>query len=328
MSALRRWAGSRAGRAIGFASGLVLIVALLAWLWFAHREGLVAALDASAHAPWWMLALLVIAPAANWAATSTFFFAITRRAGPVGLGEMHAVIGAAGLLNYLPMRPGMVGRIAYHKRVNGIAVRESVRLLLLSVALSVVALLVLLGVALLSDGAGELWVYAIGSVPAVLLGLTAWMAGPATRTGAWLLASAARYADMVVWAARYQVVFAVAGAPVSPAEAVALAAVSQAATMVPISGNGLGLRELAVGVCAALLPSGGGEGTDAAAVGVTADLISRAAELCVAVPIGLVGMWVVRRNLRTARGRRRSGAQAPGTGPDLLSADDGGRLSS
>src|SRR5690606_6920191 len=161
-----------------------------------------------------------------------------------GLGEMHALIASAWLLNYLPLRPGLVGRIGYHRAVNGIPVKHSVRVLAESVVLGGLAIAVLLAVALAARGLAPLPALLLAAAPAALA-LAA--ALPLARAGplAWRFAAAwgLKYADMLAWAARYAVVFALLGAPIDAPSAVLIAAVSQLALLVPFTGNGLGLRE-------------------------------------------------------------------------------------
>jgi hypothetical protein len=99
-----------------------------------------------------------------------------------------------------------------------------------------------------------------------------------------------RYADMLIWVARYWVVFRLVGAPVSIAAATAIAAVCQITLNIPIVGNGMGLREWAVGLTASHLPRGlfGASGQMQMSSGLAADLVNRVAELAVALPMGLL----------------------------------------
>ena len=111
-----------------------------------------------------------------------------------------------------------------------------------------------------------------------------------------------RVADLIVWTLRYWVVFAIADSPVSMAQAAAVAAVSQVAMSVPLVGNGLGLREWAVGLLRASLPAWYGVAA-ASSAGLTADLVNRAAELLVAVPVGLLCAAAVTRRIRAVGGK-------------------------
>ena len=102
---------------------------------------------------------------------------------------------------------------------------------------------------------------------------------------------------MLVWVARYAVVFAIIGAPLSTIEAVAIAIVSQIALLIPISGNGLGLREWAIGITAGFLPAFAHE--TATATGLTGDLANRGFEVGVALALGTPALiWLSRRLAR------------------------------
>ena len=90
-----------------------------------------------------------------------------------------------------------------------------------------------------------------------------------------------RYIEVLLLAVRYRAAFALIGAPIDPAMALAIACVSLVVTMIPLSSNGLGLREWAVGLASPLVTPYVLE------VGMTAELVNRAAEAVVIVVIGL-----------------------------------------
>jgi hypothetical protein len=118
-----------------------------------------------------------------------------------------------------------------------------------------------------------------------------------------------------VWTLRYWVVFAIADSPVTMAQAAAVAAVSQVAMSVPLVGNGLGLREWAVGLLRASLPAWYGVAA-ASSAGLTADLVNRAAELLVAVPVGLLCAAAVTRRIRAVGGKSAVEGVVEGAGGD------------
>lgn len=298
---------SKQRRIIGFVSGVLLLTAAV-WAVAVHRETITEAWDSIQSGSILLIGLVVLLPLANWLLISTSFWILTGRYGRVGGLEMAGLIATAWLLNYLPMRPGMLGRVAYHKAVNKIAVKDSAKVMLLGITFSgISAGGVVLLIAVLSpfDLPGLVW-GGLLSVPAVVLGVLAM----AARGGeAWRLpaAGAIRYLDLLVWTARYAVVFALVGMPVSIQAALAIAVVSQLAMLIPLSGNGLGLREWAVGLTAGVLPVaflGVATGVDGGAqvVGLAADLLNRAGELLVAVPVGLLGWGYVYK--RVGRGQR------------------------
>lgn len=285
---------------IGGVIGLILIVGAVVAVAM-RRSELSGVWHALVYAPAWMFTLALLSPLMNLGLVSLALWMITSKHGPVRPGEMLALVSGAWLLNYLPMRPGMFGRIAYHRKINGIPLTTSAALLMLSMGLTAaaIALLVVLGLALrLTDSLGvEIGIIAGTGAG---LGLTALGLGLAGRP--WRVAGAVflRYLDTLVWVGRYWLVFKMIGHALSFEQACAIAAVSQAATAIPIAGNGLGLREWAVGLSMAALPAwfmqeGATEG-QATTLGLAGDLVNRGIEMAVAVPVGLLGMgWVARR---------------------------------
>ncbi len=122
--------------------------------------------------------------------------------------------------------------------------------------------------------------------------------GELARRLSWALAL--RQVDALVWVARYLLVFALLEREISLPGAAAVAGVGMLATFVPLTSNGLGLREWAVGLTAAVLPAGwlvleGAEG--ATGIALTADLLNRAGELIVIVPAGLASLLILRKGV-------------------------------
>jgi hypothetical protein len=307
-------------RAGGFAVGALLLIAACTAV-LRSQDALAALISGLTSASWGLRLLAVSLPAVNWVLISVSFWLLTRRYGAVRLGEMHALIGSAWLLNYLPMRPGMIGRIAYHKSVHGIRVQDSVRIMVLSVALTGIATCVLLGLSLVAWSLPPVGVWFLLALPGVVLGgvglFWAWRAGSAFTPGAALcLAGSVRFFDILAWVGRYAVVFALIGHPLTMAQAAFVAAVSQVAMMIPLTGNGVGIREW--GIALALPFAAGGLAGD---VGLSADLLNRAAELCVALPVGLIAAGLLMRAHR--RGNRRAvGLQSGGDPVDPLVRTD------
>lgn len=295
-------------------------VALLALaVWSASRTGqsgggLPDAWASVRGAPPWLLGAAVALPILNWLLTSAVFWVLTRRYGDVGAGEMASLIGAAWLTNYIPMRPGLFGRVAYHKAVNKIAIADSVRVLAWSIGAGLGAtLMVLVCGVLLEPSAPTPRVVMVLGAPLAAFALVA-LASGRRSPGGWRLPTAVllRYADVLVWTARYLVVFALIGRPIELAQAAAVAGVSQLVLVIPLAGNGLGLREWAVGWAAASLPAwyAAGPASGGVTVGVTADLVNRLAEVVVAVAVGTLCIGAVARRLARI-GRDKSGQARP-----------------
>ena len=266
---------------IGFIVGLALFGGAI-WSIAAGDHDFKGSLEAARNAPWWVVALVVVLPIANWLIVSESFRALNGRYAKVGHAEMAGLIGSAWLLNYLPMKPGLLGRLAYHKQINKIRYQDSARVLGFSVSMTGVAIGLLIAVAALMRIGGPGWVWC--ALPVVGLGAGAFITrnrGP--WTGRVVYTALLRYIDSMIWIGRYAASFALVGSPLSFENAVAVTAVSQITLLIPISGNGLGVREW--GVRLATSPAG-----------LLADVVNRAAEMAVALPIGIIGtLWSVRR---------------------------------
>ena len=244
------------------------------------------AIDTLLGSPLWLKALVIISPAANVLAVTLSFMALQRRFARVAFGEMFDLIGSAWLLNHLPMRPGLIGRIGYHKRVHGIRVRDSVNTTVWSVVLAAVANGALLLVALLMPGAGDdaPWAWAGGAMLwAAGPTIAALAASPLAPCGAprlITLALAARSLDVLLWYLRYGLAFSLLGVGLDAPTIALVSAVSQLATLIPLTGSGIGFREWGVGLTSTI-------GGDRMGIGIAADLINRAAEILIVLPIGL-----------------------------------------
>ncbi|MHC4948066.1 MAG: hypothetical protein ACYTG1_07370, partial [Planctomycetota bacterium] len=266
MTAATRW---RRLRPVGLLVGVLLLAAAVVSV--ARQGDVLAAALAAVRSPAPLpLAQLLVAVALNLGLTGLVFSVLIARYGRVGRLEMQALIASTALLNYLPLRPGLPGRLAYHRLVNGIPVVDAGRTVVEALALTV-GLAGILAAALAAAARGGPPLVAV--VPALAAGLAAAGLWPAARRWAW--AAGLRLVDLVAWALRYHASFALLGAPIEADTAVALACVSVIATMVPLASNGLGLREWAIGLAAPLL-------TDCRLeLGLTAELVNRAAELLV-----------------------------------------------
>src|SRR5689334_3031074 len=101
--------GSAARRSLlTFGIGLVLL-ALAAWALASQQGVLRQAWTSARAAPTGLLIAAALLPLANYAVISVSFWVLMRREGRVSLPEMFGVIGAAWLLNFAPLRPGLVG---------------------------------------------------------------------------------------------------------------------------------------------------------------------------------------------------------------------------
>ncbi len=298
--------------AIGFVVGVALIAAACVVL-LSHGDSLRDAAAAAADAPWWLVAALILMPVANASVVAWSFQIIMNRFGRVPFDDMAALIGSAWLLNYLPMRPGLVGRLAYHKAVHKVAFRQSIAV---SVALAIMTALAaahLLAVYLAFTthiwlGAGVA-IVSVGGVLAVAnIAADRSPAGAVPRS-ALRAALALRYVDLTIWALRFVVAFEIVGEPISLMVGLMLAAAVQLAYLFPFTGSGLGVVEWAVALVASLAID-----IDPATA-IAASLVNRAGELVAVVPVGLAaGAYIAKR-------RKKLGLRTRDLAPDRLRHD-------
>jgi hypothetical protein len=283
-------------RWLGFLVGLALLASAI-WAVRTQHGSLAEVPATIREGHWWLVAAAIGLPILNWLITSAIFHVLMLPAsrspdapGPT-LGEMTLLIGSAWLLNYLPLSPGMIGRVAYHRAVHRIPVKVSVGVLAAALVIAMLVVALLLAMIFIAGdrpAATYLWLLAAPTPALFLLALGARALG----NGLWRYPAAAalRWLDTLVWMARYAVLFALLGRTLTLPQAAAIAAASQAAMQVPIVGNGLGVREWAVGLVAPVLPSW----MNAASAGLTrglglsADLLNRGFELAAALPVGLL----------------------------------------
>lgn len=316
LTTANRWRQTRWFRIGGFVAGAILVVLAVAAALKQDPEAIRRSLHALGDHPWWFAALFVTLPLLNWLSVSASIWVLLARFGRLGMGEMLALVGMAWLLNYLPMRPGMVGRVAYHKAVNKIGVRQTGQTLVEGVVITGVVSGIMLVGALGLRGSEPAMAWAV-------MVLVPMLAGGVISAGLWArrpliarycAAGSLRVIDMAVWALRYALAFAIVGSSIDLSTALVLAVVSQVAMLIPISGNGLGIREWLIGVLAASLPTAALSGSESAlAQGLTADVLNRVAEVLVAIPLGLISLGLIGRRLRQIRRSR-----APTTTPQGL----------
>jgi hypothetical protein len=298
--AAQRPGGGGVKKWLWIAAGAVLMALAV---WMALRSGGMGRAVASLRdaSPLVVAALLGL-PAASWLLTSTLFWALTRRFGRVRWPEMCALIGASWLLNNLPLRPGMLGRVTYHRLVNEIPVLASVRVMVEALLCS--ALAGAIAVAVLAVASGEVAiggaVMACGVVGAGVALAALRRRGTPLPVGLLALGTGIRVVDIAGWVVRYWLLLRLAGAPVSPMEAMGVTIASMLASMTPVQ---FGLREWAVGAAASLTGRSGAGGTMLSA-GVSADVLNRGIELMLAIPIGLGAAWVISRRVRASRSER------------------------
>ena len=293
-------------RLLGYAIGVALLLAAF-FAVVRDREHLARTLEAMRSSSPWLVAAAFVLPVLNWVLTAEMFRllmsprTLDAYVAPTRV-EMLLLIGSAWLANYIPMRPGLFGRLAYHTKVNRAPLARGMQSIFLSIACGGLAVALALVGAWVSSFSPEF--VGNGIVLAAAPASVLFAASRCVHRGGlrqFLTASAVRALDVAVWMLRYAVVFRIAGGPsLSVRQAAAVGAVSQAAMLVPFVGNGLGVREFAVGIAGSSLPDWY-VGSSAAEIGqpvaIAADLLNRAAEMAMAVPIGLTCGWLLMRRI-------------------------------
>ncbi len=290
----------------------VTLVALAGWAAARAGVSVTGVWSTLSAAPRWALTMLVAMVAVTPILTSLMFWVLQGRYTRFGFAENTTLILSAWLLNYLPLSPGLVGRLAYFKVVHATPIGHSARAVIWANVLSVlaaIALLMLVAVCAAAFPSRTALLAAVVGAPAVGLGAFAWYAHrkrPQPDPEVWriLAALAVRYAELHVWAARYWALFEVMNAPISWGGALALAGVAGIAALFPLAPNGLGLREWAVGLVAPLLPLSLAYSVGlTASVGLSAELVHRACEVVLAVVLGVPAtLWVTARLRKHAAG--------------------------
>jgi len=253
------------------AIGLLVAAAVAVWQ---QRDTITDALSAVRRPDPLALTILMASVLASIFLSGVMFQLLMSRYGRIGFLEMQAIVAGTILLNYLPLRPGLVSRIAYHRIVHRIRAIDTTKV---AVQAALITALIALYLALASyvtvRSAIPLWLGALGPIVVVLIGLiTPWRLGFA--------AVGVRYVEVLIWVARYHAAFALIDSPITLNIAIAFACISVITGMVPLVSNGLGLREWAVGLVAPLLTTYHLERA------LTAELVNRAAEIIVVAIVG------------------------------------------
>jgi len=291
-------------RVIGLVVGLVFFAAAIHFAMGEQAE-FAKALEALRDPPPSAVALVLASVAIGAVLSALLFHILMRRFGTVPFWEMQALIAASAFANYLPLKPGFVGRVAYHRVRHGIRAAHTLRTILEAIALSgTVASLFLLSLvalrALKSRG------FTVGGheiegewallAPSVLAFAMFW---PKTRSLSQALL--VRQLELALWTLRYWAVFRLVGAPIDLETAIVLASVSVIATLLPIVSNGLGIREWVIGLLAPMISHEPVSTSQA----IVAELVHRAAELAVMAPFGIASIVVlVRHNRKLALARK------------------------
>lgn len=229
-----------------------------------------------------VLANLVLSACLIWLITLSFD--LSRR---VPLALMIQLIAASHLLNYLPLRAGLLGRAAYLKYHHGLSWGGSLRIMVVVATLTGITLGAMIALTVAGTGLTGTQRLIVALMAMVLASIAMpWLGRfllgtPAAFAWTWL---AVRVADLAVTGLRLWAAFAIIDMPISPGEAILLAAVRSAVGLIGVTPNGLGISEWAIAAVTALLSPG------MVAAGAAAAVIDRVVELLVTLVTGLASM--------------------------------------
>ncbi len=299
---------SPAARWVGF----VVAIALLAWaIYYAIAKADFSALrDAEAGS----IALLLIVMPLSALMLPGFLFWLTNRpfadpARPLRHHEMQALIAASGLLNYTPIKAGLIGRLAYLKHRHGIAYGASVIIFAMTSVALLSALAAAAGATLWRGRLDALWAAALIGIalPAAAVGTlfvqrTLPAPGAASDPDEKRLrhSYAWTFGHLLIWigigmltltvtAARFHIVIRMLDKTVETTDLVLIAVLHIFCSVLPL--NGLGMREALMGLFF------GGEAPEAF---IAIALIDRAAETLVILVMGLAAIWLLKRRMAFA----------------------------
>ena len=143
------------------------------------------------------LFLLFACVLGNVLLTALMFSVLMSRYGKVRLIEMQALIGAATLLNFLPLRPVLFERIAYQKTITHTPAADTAKTIGQAIALSL-AVAGCLALCLVLSVQFHLTLWVVLAMPFALL-----VVGSLVGSNrVWALAGLIRFVDVFIWAGR------------------------------------------------------------------------------------------------------------------------------
>ncbi len=231
----------------------------------------------------WHVIVLLAAVMLNLLLTSTLWWAITLSFDarpPVGFKKMFSLLCASGLLNYLPLRPGLIGRTAYLKMKHKLPIKQSIRIILTMIGLSALVLGGAWAVIQLAPPDLQKPVAAISTLVgliAIPLAARGILRRKLKHAWAWV---PLRMADLAVTTLRMWVAFRVVGYDITISESIVVASGGMVVALSGITPNGLGLREWTIG----------GLSTAAMPVGLAAGVVDRAIETLIIAITGLLAL--------------------------------------
>ena len=264
-----------------------------------------------ANARWWQFALLLGCTLISVAANGAIFWAIIRTVAPVRLWDIQCVNAAVNLLNYAPIRLGMVTRVTHHRRVDRLPYSILLGWYAALAGLMFMTLGCVLAATLVRPQIDLWWLALLTGMLVIGCSLSVWIGSHRLLAGKWqnaskmiavpravALAVALRLVDMAAYGGRLYLAIAILGVDVSPRDAVYLTIISMVSTLAPV--GSVGFREFAIAKLGPLLTNPSlREHIDAAV------LLDRAGEVVIFIPLGVLALlWMTRAWRRAAESPR------------------------
>jgi len=286
--------------------GFVIGIALLAWcIWIAVDNG-EDAWDRLAHADPRLVIGLALCSVVSLVVNGTNFWLVARPVRRLRLRDMISLNLAAAVLNYAPIRAGMIARIAYHLRVDRLTVLQVAAwfsaiayVLLLTLGAFIAATIIhpeldLLWAALLAGQLllGGVLTWAIMGQPVIARygrGMDRMLRAPTCLWGGIVL----RLVDIGAFAGRMACAVAILDLTLSTGDTLVLGASTLALSLNPLGRTGF--REIAVAFVASRLASPDLATTQVDGQMATLALIESAGEALVAIPAGVVALFWYRK---------------------------------
>ena len=281
-------------RIVGWVVSILLLGAAGFTIWTRWDDLSKAIVSIERPNPWSLVSLPCIMLVAQGCVSESFRQLLNRNGiakdgfGSIERGEMFWLIMVTGMLNWLPMRAGLIGRTVYHSKVNGIPATKSLRVLLEAIVILISVALMAFLLAVLSN-VMNVHVLIVLGFPIGLLCLST--CNKTLRPISFAIIC--RYLDVLLLALRYWIIFGLMDYDITPETAILLAGAGSIASLIPLPTGGLGGREWIIGFVASwitVFPA-------AIALGLIADLINRLVELIVVIPFGLTGQHFIRKKL-------------------------------
>lgn len=293
--------GRLALKIIGFVVGLALLV------WIIYDAITKQQFASLAKASWWQYAALLGCTLISAIANGGIFWAIIRPIAPVKWWDVQCVNAAVNLLNYAPIRLGVLTRIAHHRRIDHLPYSILLGWYAALAGLMFMTLGCVLAATLARPQVDAWWLAILAGLLIMGCAASVYVGSHRLLAGRWqgaskmiavpravALAVVLRLVDMAAYGGRLYLAIAILGVPVSPRDAVYLTIISMVSTLAPI--GSVGFREFAIAKIGPMLTDASLSSHIDAAV-----LLDRASEVVVFIPLGMAALWWMARAWRRAK---------------------------